>query len=172
MHHLLHHANCADGFAAACIARHALLSQGIPETDINVQPVNYGWPQQIPASFAPGDDVTYLDYTPAQVDIDHLLFLNAALTIIDHHSTAAIRHGLDKDTGLPLEAFTEGETAMGMDSIVVLWWLARRMNGEALLPYFDDPCPMCGERYACGYDAEGRPLVHVAIVDDEGRSNL
>ncbi len=103
MHHLLHHANCADGFAAACIARHALLSQGIPETDINVQPVNYGWPQQIPASFAPGDDVTYLDYTPAQVDIDHLLFLNAALTIIDHHSTAAIRHGLDKDTGLPLE---------------------------------------------------------------------
>jgi hypothetical protein len=26
MHHLLHHANCADGFAAACIARHALLT--------------------------------------------------------------------------------------------------------------------------------------------------
>ena len=40
-----------------------------------------------------------------------------------------------KATGLPLEAFTEGEAAMGMDSIVVLWWLARRMNGEALLPF-------------------------------------
>lgn len=103
MNHLLYHANCADGFAAACIARHALLSQGIPETDINVQPVNYGWPQQIPASFTPGDDVIYLDYTPAQVDIDHLLFLNAALTIIDHHSTAAERHGRDKNTGIPLD---------------------------------------------------------------------
>jgi hypothetical protein len=101
MHHLLHHANCADGFAAACIARHALLSQDIPETDLTIQAVNYGWPQQIPASFALGDDVTYLDYTPSQEDIEQLLFLNAALTIIDHHSTAAERHGRDKVTGLP-----------------------------------------------------------------------
>jgi hypothetical protein len=102
MHHLLHHANCADGFAAACIARHALLTQGIPETDLTIQAVNYGWPQQIPASFALGDDVTYLDYTPSQEDIEQLLFLNAALTIIDHHSTAAERHCRCKDTGLPI----------------------------------------------------------------------
>lgn len=102
MHHLLHHANCADGFAAVCIARHALLSQGIQANNLTIQPVNYGWPQQIPASFAPGDDVTYLDYTPAHEVIGYLLDRNANLTIIDHHSTAAERHGRDKDTGLPL----------------------------------------------------------------------
>jgi hypothetical protein len=101
MHHLLHHANCADGFAAACIARHALLSQGLQETYITIQPVNYGWPQQVPESFAPGDDVTYLDYTPQQDAIDALISRNAHLTIIDHHASAAGRHGRDKDTGLP-----------------------------------------------------------------------
>jgi hypothetical protein len=103
MHHLLHHANCADGFAAACIARHALLSHGLPETALTIQPVNYGWPLQIPASFAPGDDVTYLDYTPAHEVIGYLLDRNANLTIIDHHSTAAERHGCDKETGLLLK---------------------------------------------------------------------
>lgn len=23
-----------------------------------------------------------------------------------------------------------------------------------------DPCPLCGERGACGYDDQGRPLIH------------
>jgi hypothetical protein len=31
----------------------------------------------------------------------------------------------------------------------------------------DRPCPECGERGACGYDAEGRPMVHVVV---EGES--
>lgn len=53
------------------------------------------------------------------------------------------------------------------------WEEGDLVDGEAMLPYFDgDPCPMCGERYACGYDAEGRPLVHVLLLDEEGRSNL
>ena len=29
------------------------------------------------------------------------------------------------------------------------------------------PCAECGERGACGYDAEGRPMVHVVTEDDE-----
>jgi len=111
MHHLLHHANCADGFAAACIARHALLTQGIPETDINVQPVNYGQPEQMPLRkngiLFPGDTITYLDYTPPQETLDAFYAEHGGsmihLTIIDHHSTAAERHGRDKVTGLPLE---------------------------------------------------------------------
>ena len=28
------------------------------------------------------------------------------------------------------------------------------------------PCPECGERGACAYDAEGRPLIHVAQDED------
>lgn len=39
-------------------------------------------------------------------------------------------------TGLPLEAFiADGEHTIGEDSIVVLWWLARRQNGEPNLPF-------------------------------------
>lgn len=38
-----------------------------------------------------------------------------------------IRHA----TGLPFEAFfTGGEDSIGEDSIAVLWWVARRANGE------------------------------------------
>lgn len=100
MHHLLYHANCADGFAAACIARHALLQRGIALADINPQPVNYGWPEQLPLGkdrvIGGRDTVTYLDYTPPQGVITALHDLqglrNGDLTIIDHHSTAAPRH--------------------------------------------------------------------------------
>lgn len=105
MHHLLYHANCADGFAAACIARHALLTSGIAPAAINTQPVNYGWPDQMPLGkdqvlFA-GDTVTYLDYTPPQEVIDTILQYwigTVKLTIIDHHSTAAPRHQGSADT--------------------------------------------------------------------------
>ncbi len=30
---------------------------------------------------------------------------------------------------------------------------------EAIGPQLE-PCPTCGERGACGWDAEGRPLIH------------
>lgn len=31
-----------------------------------------------------------------------------------------------------------------------------------------EPCPVCGSTGACGYDVEGRPLIHVdAETDDE-----
>lgn len=110
MHHILHHANCADGFAAACIARHALLTQGVPHTDINVQPVNYGWPDQMPLGkngiLFPGDTVTYLDYTPPQETLDAFYAEHGqdaiSLTIIDHHAKAAVIHGRSTDTGLHL----------------------------------------------------------------------
>jgi len=35
-----------------------------------------------------------------------------------------------KETGLAFEAYWAGETSIGMDSIQVLWWLARRASGE------------------------------------------
>lgn len=118
MHHILHHANCADGFAAACIARHALLTQGIPAADINVQPVNYGQPDQMPLGkdgiLFPGDTITYLDYTPPQETIDAFYAEHGdsiiPLTIIDHHSTAAERHGYAADNGNPLFRHCELKT--------------------------------------------------------------
>lgn len=36
-------------------------------------------------------------------------------------------------TGLPLEAFWSGENKIGEDSFLLLWWLARRYNGEPRL---------------------------------------
>lgn len=39
-------------------------------------------------------------------------------------------------TGLPIEAFfTEGQNTIGEDSLAVLWWVARRANGEPHLPW-------------------------------------
>lgn len=40
-----------------------------------------------------------------------------------------------KATGLPLTAFWASEEQIDLDSIVVLWWMARRMNGEATLTF-------------------------------------
>lgn len=37
-----------------------------------------------------------------------------------------------KATGLPVEAFVS-ENTFGLDTLVVLWWLARRGEGEAML---------------------------------------
>lgn len=34
---------------------------------------------------------------------------------------------------------------------------------------FEDPCPTCGERGPCGYDQEGRVLVHPTEEADDGR---
>jgi hypothetical protein len=101
MHHLLYHANCADGFAAACIARHALLSQGVALEHINPQPVNYGDRDQMPLGadqvLYTGDTLTYLDYTPPQNVIDRFLEDYPdniiPLTIIDHHEKASPLHG-------------------------------------------------------------------------------
>lgn len=30
------------------------------------------------------------------------------------------------------------------------------------------PCPECGSTVACGYDSEGRPMIHVVEETDEG----
>lgn len=39
-------------------------------------------------------------------------------------------------TGLPFEAFfAEGQNTIGEDSVAVLWWLARRANGEPHLAW-------------------------------------
>lgn len=32
--------------------------------------------------------------------------------------------------------------------------------------YQTDPCPECGERGPCGYDTEGRAMVHIATEEE------
>jgi hypothetical protein len=36
--------------------------------------------------------------------------------------------------GLPFSAFWGGELTIGEDSLQIMWWLARRANGEPTLP--------------------------------------
>lgn len=96
MHHLLYHANCADGFASAVIAQNALTTfRRVPADQIRLQPVNYSDPSQLPETWHMGDHIYYLDYTPPQNTLDILAHYGSKLitvTIIDHHSTAAPRH--------------------------------------------------------------------------------
>lgn len=103
MHFLYHHANCADGFAAALIAHAALIARGIPEFEISVTPVNYADPNQMPLGPDdypfPGDTVTYLDYTPPAATIAEFAdYDGVEFTIIDHHEKAAPLHKGSADT--------------------------------------------------------------------------
>lgn len=54
-----------------------------------------------------------------------------------------------KATGLPLDSFLGDDEHWGEDSIAVLWWLARRANGEPMLTWTkamaDWPVPLRAE---------------------------
>lgn len=65
-----------------------------------------------------------------------------------------------KATGLSFESFVDGDT-FGEDSLMVLWWLARRKNGEALLPF-----QVAAEQWPTDLDAEAID-VHVGPADPE-----
>ena len=46
------------------------------------------------------------------------------------------RFVIRQSTGLPFEAFfSGGQQSIGEDSVAVLWWIARRTNGEPNLPF-------------------------------------
>lgn len=90
MIHILHHANCADGFAAACIASRAFAS--VPH---RVTPVNYPDPVQSPPDLGAGDQLIYVDYTPPDGELQRLTRAwgnTIDLLVIDHHKTAKPVH--------------------------------------------------------------------------------
>lgn len=101
MHHLFYHNNCADGFAAACIARRALIARGEHPSTLRFHPVNYQDHNQLPVGddhLRAYDQLTWLDYTPPQDVIDTLVLAEGGtlkLTIIDHHEKAAPLHGYE-----------------------------------------------------------------------------
>lgn len=37
---------------------------------------------------------------------------------------------------------------------------------------YGGPCDVCGERGPCGYDAEGRPLIHPTYVRDDEEDSM
>lgn len=101
MHHLFYHNNCADGFAAACIARRALIARGEHPSTLRFHPVNYQDHNQLPVGddhLRAYDQLTWLDYTPPQDVIDTLVLAEGGtlkITIIDHHEKAAPLHGYE-----------------------------------------------------------------------------
>lgn len=40
-------------------------------------------------------------------------------------------------------------------------------DAEEFAVHTSSPCPECGQRGACAYDVEGRPMVHAVTEDDE-----
>lgn len=93
MIHILHHANCADGFAAACIAR-LFYFNAVHPLPLRLQPVNYPDAVQMPPNLEPGDKLIYVDYTPPEPVLATLTpaGVNPDLLVIDHHKTAAAVH--------------------------------------------------------------------------------
>lgn len=94
-HHILYHANCADGFAAACIAYLALKDQ---EADLHFHAVNYDEP--VPSAVhvekvttalfnktGLRDRMTILDFCYPRPVLDDLA-KHFDLLVLDHHSTA------------------------------------------------------------------------------------
>lgn len=65
-----------------------------------------------------------------------------------------------KATSLPFESFW-GEDSVGEDSLVVLWWLARRKNGEDLLSFRD-----AAAQWPSDLDADEFDL-HIGAADPE-----
>lgn len=87
MHHIFYHANCADGFAARCIAQLALGT-----ANVAYWPIQYEGPQMSQA-IEPRDQVTYLDYTPPPSILEKLITeMGCRVLVIDHHDTAKKIH--------------------------------------------------------------------------------
>lgn len=93
MIHILYHANCCDGFAAACLAYHA--HQGKAQ----LHPVTYEKPMPISReNMHPGlDTVIFVDFTPPETWLsemtDHPSRISPAnCIIIDHHKPKAAVH--------------------------------------------------------------------------------
>lgn len=98
MIHILYHANCCDGFAAACIARKALLhgreaSPGI----LQLHPVTYETPMPITRENfdAQNDRLVFVDFTPPEKwlleEMSDLIHPKNCI-VIDHHKTNADVH--------------------------------------------------------------------------------
>ncbi len=56
----------------------------------------------------------------------------AEFRIAAHNLPMAERMAVRQALGMPIEAFAGGRTSIGLDSIAVLWWLARRKNERGL----------------------------------------
>lgn len=74
----------------------------------------------------------------------------------------------------PLCPVNDYRRSLSDDDFWAFVLLGERPGDDADGPDIDDltsnqgePCAECGERGACGYDMEGRPMVHIPEPDDE-----
>lgn len=66
-----------------------------------------------------------------------------------------------KATGLPPTAFFD-EHAIAMDSLFIMWWMARRLSGDAWLTY-----SQAEKEWPLDLDAEEELEVEISGVDDD-----
>lgn len=61
----------------------------------------------------------------------HMTIQGRTLSLAPENVPFHIKSRIRKGTGgLPLEAYWKGETALELDSLQVMWWAARMVNGE------------------------------------------
>ena len=64
-------------------------------------------------------------------------------------------------TGIPFDQFFVSATRIGEDTVAVLWWLARRANGEPNLPWMT---------FEAEWEAVEVADVECDIVEDDGEA--
>ncbi len=115
MIHLVYHAHCADGFASAVIAHHALsLDLATAAEEIRLHPISYDdIVQEPPLGTKESHAVYYLDYTPPWEVIQFLRLCPVlrSLTIIDHHASRAAVHADLATTPSPVKTTSVFDTA-------------------------------------------------------------
>jgi len=87
MKRILYHMD-PDGFASGAIAYKGLLLRGVPNSDIEMHPVNYG--KALPKIDYENDEVIMVDFSlqPAENMVEFAELLGNRLTWIDHHDTS------------------------------------------------------------------------------------
>lgn len=77
--HIIHHANCPDGFTAAWLIHNTIA------TDTRIHAANYG---DEPPIIAPGDDVYVVDFCYEPEHLVALVATSGRLVVLDHHETS------------------------------------------------------------------------------------
>jgi hypothetical protein len=88
MHHIFYHDHCADGFAAATIARTALLERD-PKASLHFVPCSYEDKPLLQLAACDKEDSVYvLDFSFERAALDLAASRVKELVVLDHHKTA------------------------------------------------------------------------------------
>lgn len=108
-HLVLYHANCMDGFAAACVAAQHIYGRD-PDAAADFRPVQYGSPA--PLEEAKGAFVYVLDFAYSVDEMRQLLQVAHLLHWVDHHDDQLRRDVVDALADEPTWALTKYDTEL------------------------------------------------------------